>query len=497
MKLKIRDMDIATGGILIAIVNESDARKLDLHHADRVRLKKGSRKVVAIIDIAESKKPVPPGVIGLFEEVLDRLGVNDGDIVDMELEKKPVSISFIKKKLDGKELNYKEIYAIIEDVAEGRLTDIELTYYVAGNYAFGMTLKEIVSLTRAMINTGDQIKLDKKVVVDKHCIGGVPGNRTTPIVVAILSAAGLTVPKTSSRAITSPAGTADTIEVIAPVAHPVEKIKDIIKKTGGCMVWGGAVNLAPADDTIINVEHPLSIDAEGQLLASIMAKKGSVSATHVLIDIPIGKGSKIENKKEALHLKKWFENIGKELGMKIKVIVTDGSQPIGNGVGPALEARDLLKVLNDDEDQPMDLRKKCINIAGEMLELAGRSKVGEGRKLAKEILDSGRAYKKFWEIMKAQGGKIVKPQDIEVGKFTYDYLAPKSGRIIHIDDRSISKIARVAGCPRDKVAGVYLYKHKLDSVKKGEKIFTIYSKNNVKLGYAKEFMKIVDGIIIR
>ena len=219
-----------------------------------------------------------------------------------------------------------------------------------------LDINESVSLTKAMINTGEILKLNKYPVMDMHCIGGVAGNRTTMIIVPIVASAGLTIPKTSSRSITSPAGTADTMEVLSNVSFSIKEIKKVIRKTNACLVWGGSVNLAPADDKIIRIEHPVSLDPEGQLLASILAKKRSASATHLLIDIPIGKGSKIENRKKALHLKRLFESISKKLGIKIKVIITDGSQPVGNGIGPGLEARDVLWVLKNDSKQPLDLK---------------------------------------------------------------------------------------------------------------------------------------------
>lgn len=492
MKLVVKDMDIATGGILIVILNEKDAEKLDLHHEDRIRIRKDSRETVAVVDIAESEKAVPVGEIGLFEESLDKLNAKDMDIVQIKLEKKPDSLKFIKKKLDGKQLNYSEIKKIVEDIVNNRLTAIEITYFISASYTHGLSEKETVALTKAMIETGDLLKLDKYPVFDKHCIGGVAGNRTTMVVVPILAAAGLTIPKTSSRSITSPAGTADTMEVLADVSLSLDRIRNIVNKTNGCIVWGGAVNLAPADDKIIKVENPLSIDSEGNLLASILAKKGSVSSTHVLIDIPIGKGAKIQKKEEALHLKKEFEKIGKGLGMKIKTVITDGSQPIGNGIGPILEARDVLYVLMNSPFAPLDLRKKCLMLAEEMLVMAGKNK-----NLAKEMLDSGKAYDKMVEIIKAQGEKFILPALLHPGKYSYDVVSPKKGKLIHIDNSSISKIARIAGAPSDKGAGIFLHKHKHDPVEKGERIFTIYAESEQKLKFAVEIMKEIDGIVVK
>src|SRR5579863_5627142 len=129
-----------------------------------------------------------------------------------------------------------------------------------------------------MAQAGTQLKWDRPIVVDKHCIGGIPGNRTTMIVVPIVAALGLTFPKTSSRAITSPAGTADTMGMLADVSLSSDRIYEVIRKTGGCIVWGGALELAPADDVLIAVERPMELDTEAQMVASILAKKKTVSA---------------------------------------------------------------------------------------------------------------------------------------------------------------------------------------------------------------------------
>jgi len=497
MKLKVKDIDIATGWPLVAVLNETDALKLDLHHGDRIKIKKGKKSVIAIIDISESKKTVPSGQIGLYEEVLTKLNTKSGNFVDVSLVEKPLSIQFIKKKLKGKKLSYEEFYQIIDDIIKNKLSGIEITYFVSACYMHELNIDESVSLTKAMINTGEILKLNKYPVMDKHCIGGVAGNRTTMVVVPIIAAAGLTIPKTSSRSITSPAGTADTMEVLCNVCFSIKEIKKIVRKTNACLVWGGSVNLAPADDKIIRIEHPVSLDPEGQLLASILAKKKSVSATHLLVDIPIGKGAKIESKIKTFHLKRLFESISKKLEIKIRVVITDGSQPIGNGVGPALEARDIMWVLENNSRQPFDLREKSVKMAGLLLEMGGKAKKGTGFKKALEILESGAAYKKMIDIIKAQGGKKIKADNIKIGKFVYKFKSNKSGIIAHIDNNSISKIAKAAGAPLDKGAGIYLYKHVKEHVKMNEIVFIIHAENKQKLNYAINVLKRIDGIVVK
>ncbi len=496
-KLKIKDMDISTGGILIAILNETDASKFDLHPLDRIKLKKGHKEETVILDIAESSKAVKPGTIGLFEEVLDSLNAKDNDVITIMPAGKPKSLEFIKRKLDGLKLTKKEIEQIVWDIVHNKLQDSELTYFVAACYFNKLDIEETVWLTKSIVEGGDILKINKYPIMDKHCVGGVAGNRTTMLIVPIVAAAGLAIPKTSSRSITSPAGTADTAEVLTNVCVGLKKMKKIVEKTNGCLVWGGSLNLAPADDKIICVERPLSIDARSQLLASVMSKKASVSATHLLIDIPVGEGSKITHKERALSLKKDFESISAKLGIKTKVIITDGQQPIGNGIGPVLEARDVLRVLRRENERPLDLEKKSLMMAGILLEMGGKAKKGQGLKKAKEILESGKAYEKLIEIIKAQGGQDISSVSLNPGICKFDLIAHKNGKIHNIDNMAISKIARVAGAPNDKGAGIYLYKHIGDSVKKGEKIFTIYTHNKIKLGFAKKTLEKLNGAVIR
>lgn len=492
MKFKVKDMDIATGGTLVAILNQKDARKLDLRSGDRILLKDHNKEVTCILDISESKKAVPEGRVGLFEEVLDRLHVHQGSLVDIKCTGKPESIKHIRDKLYGKHLSYEELYHIVDDITHDRLTDIEKTYFVAGCFTNELSDEEIVDLTRAMVETGNKISF-KGITCDKHCIGGIPGNRTTMIIVPILAAAGITIAKTSSRAITSPAGTADTMECLAKVELSEKEIKKVVHATGACIVHGGSISLAPADDKIIEVEHPLSIDAEGQMLASVMAKKYSVSANHILIDIPMGKSTKANTWAKANHLKHKFQLIGRKLGMNVEVIITDGSQPIGHGVGPTLEAKDVLAILKNDPAAPADLRKKSLMMAGIMLEMAGKYKKGQGLAIAKGILESGKALHKMNQIIDAQGRKKIPVQ----GTYLIPVKSSKMGRVKEIDNEIIAKIARIAGAPDDKGAGLFLVKKVHDMVKKGDLLYTIYTETSFKQGLVQEFLKDNNGYVIR
>ena len=349
-----------------------------------------------------------------------------------------------------------------------------------------MKFEETISLTKAMIKTGARLKFKGKYIADKHCIGGIAGNRTTPILVSICAAVGLTLPKTSSRAITSAAGTADVIETISNVELPLKKIMKVVNSKKACLAWGGSLGLAPSDDKIIQVERLLGLDVEPQLLASVMAKKISAGARHILIDIPYGRGAKISNIISAKKLGRKFLRIAKHFNLKMKVTYTDGSQPIGNGFGPVLEMLDIIKVF--ENDGPKDLREKSIYLAAELIKLCG---IKNSKNKAREALESGKAYEKFKEIINAQNGKKnfdKKIKNLKLAKLKKTIYAKKTGKIKRISNKGINSMCRILGTPETVGAGVYLHKH-LEKIKKGEPLLTLYTESKIKMKDALNFMK--------
>jgi len=487
MKLATKLFRVEAGGTYIVLLNEEIAKDLDVHPGDRIRLMAEGRYVIAVINISSS---VEKNEIGAYSEVSETLNLDEGQLVTIFPEEQPSSVESIRKKLDGKKLTKEEVYDIISDIVDNALTQAEIAYFVSSGYTKNFSIEEIAWLTQAMAETGDVLKWDKKPVMDKHCIGGIAGNRTSMIVLPIVTAAGLLMPKTSSRSITSPSGTADTMEVLAKVNFKtLQDIKRIVEKTNGCEVWGGSFNLAPADDLIIRVEHTIDIDPTPMLLSSIMAKKYVAGSSHVLIDIPVGKFSKVKTVKEYNNLSSKFIQLGKKLGMVVKVINTAADQPIGNGLGPALEAKDVLWTLANHKNAPQDLREKGLYLAGIMLEMGGKAKKGQGKKMAQKILASGKALEQFKKIIKAQGGNPkIKPEDIQVGNLVHDVFAQKSGKVTLMNDDVFSKAARLAGAPTDKKAGILLRLHLNDKVKKGDVLYTIYAVNERKLGEAVKYV---------
>ncbi len=479
MRLKLKSFKLQAGKP-IAFIHEKDAEKLHLHIADRVKIWKNSRYEIAVVDIVSGF--IKQGEIALSQDLIKDLDVSGREYLDIEPTEKPKSSKFIQSALKCEPYTKQQLVRIISDIVEDKLTEAEIAYFVSGVYHCGMDLKETKYLTEAIFETGKHLSWNGNFVADKHSIGGIPNNRTTPIVVSICASAGITMPKTSSRAITSAAGTADVIETLARVDFSLKEMKEIVKKTNACLVWGGSLGLAPADDKIIQIEKILNIDPEPQLLASILSKKLSAGSKYVLIDIPYGDGAKV-SKKEATRLKKRFILLGKMLGLEITVALTDGSQPIGNGIGPVLEMRDVLSILRR-ENGPKDLEKKSVYLAGLLLEIAGKAKRGKGRLVAHEILNSGKAYKKFEEIINAQGGKI---SVLPLAKFSRTIKSSHSGKIKKIDNKGINYTARLAGCPSDKSSGIYLFVHKNEKVKKGDNLLVVYAESQRKLREAVDF----------
>ena len=483
--MKVKNLGIESGK-LIVILNEIDAKELGLNPLERVEVKnkKTGKSCVAVVDT--TTEMVGENEIGLFKDVEKNLGVKTKETVSVKATDPIKSLDYIKKKMDKEKLTFEEIFQIVKDLDENRLSEIEASAFISAVYINGFDTDEATFMAQALIENGNRLKINKSPVVDKHSIGGVNG-RATMIIVPIVATAGLYMPKTSSRSITSSGGTADAMEVLAPVSFSLEKIKSITEKTGACIVWGGAVDLAPADDKIIKLEHPLSLDPQGQVIASVLAKKASVGSQYVVIDIPVGKNVKVKDRKKALEMAEKFVEVGKRVGMEVEALITNGEEPSGLAFGPALEAKYALEVL---EGKRFDnLAQKSCELAGALFELVGTAKVNQGYKMAREILESGKAYQKMKEIIKAQGGTIFASQQIIISPMNREVKSKEIGAISEINIKELSKIARIAGAPSDKLAGVMLNKMIGDKVAEEELLFTIYAENERKLDAALKYSK--------
>ena len=422
--------------------------------------------------------------VGLSESAWKLLKANEGDKAYFKHTKPADSMSYVRGKVYGTPLTDNACQQVIQDITSGYYSDIQLAAFVTVCAGNRLNIKEIISLTKAMINVGSNLDWGSDKIMDKHCVGGLPGNRTTPIVVAIVSAAGLIMPKTSSRAITSPAGTADTMETLAPVALSIPDIRKVVEKEGGCIAWGGSVSLSPADDILIRIERALDLDSEGQLVASVISKKIAAGSTHALIDLPVGITAKVRNQEYAQKLAQQLEVTGEALGIHITSLFSDGLQPVGRGIGPALEAVDILSVLQNNRNAPLDLRHRSLVIAGKILEMGGVASTNTGVEKATAILSTGKAWAKFQAICEAQGGMHVPP----ISKFTHQVDSLQAGIVCYINNRFISKLAKLAGAPAAPAAGIELQIRLGDIIELGSPLFLLHAETQGELQYAIEFL---------
>lgn len=448
----------------------------------RVQLSLDGRSVVATLNVVQGDL-LALGDAGLSEAAWRALGCDDGALVALRHPQPLESLGHVRAKVYGRKLTAGALRAVVTDVAAGRYSGLQLAAFVTACAGDRLDDDETVALTRAMVDAGDRIDWGPGAVVDKHCIGGLPGNRTTMVLVPIAAACGLQIPKTSSRAITSPAGTADTMEVLAPVDLDLPSIRRAVERTGGCIVWGGSVRLSPADDILIRVERPLDLDSQGQLVASILSKKAAAGASHVLIDIPMGPTAKVRSAHAADLLARQLEHTAHALGMRLRVVHTDGSAPIGHGIGPALEARDVLAVLRGETHAPPDLAQRALLLAGQLLEFGGAALPGQGDAMAHQVLADGRAWRKFQEICDAQGGL----REVPVAPFREPVLALRSGSVVAIDNRRLARIAKLAGAPRAASAGVDLHIRSGDFVERGQPLFTLHAASPGEMAYALQY----------
>ncbi len=457
----------------------------------RIKISKGEQTIVASLIVWDDELQLSHDQLSLSDSAIEALKAKEGDLLTLNHLDALNSMSDVRKKIYGHRLNQTEFDRIIKDVVNRNLSNIQLSAFLASCTGDALDRDEVIALTKSMINVGFKLDWGKENVFDKHCIGGLPGNRTTPLVVAIVAAAGLIIPKTSSRAITSPAGTADTMEVMTNVNLTTVGMKKVVLKEGGCLAWGGSVQLSPADDILIRVEKALDIDSEGQMIASVLSKKAAAGSTAVVIDIPVGPTAKIRSQKAAKQLSDKMVSVGKEIGLKVEVVITDGTQPVGRGIGPALEARDVLSVLRNEENAPVDLQERAIVLAGKLLEMAGKVDLGWGSKIASEILQKGIAYKKFVAICKAQGYF----KEPEQAPFKYPVTAHEGGKVMEIDNRKLAKLAKLAGAPGAMTAGVLLYTPVGSTVKAGDLLYEIHAESQGELSYALSYHETQTDII--
>jgi len=503
MKLKVKVMNYEPGNRKDVIINYDDSLELGQKAGDRIRIKNIKSKSienkywVAILEIDHSNSIVKPGEIGLSLDLLnEKKNIKENMMLSIKPADPPESLMFIQKKIKASKLAVEEINKIIKDAVSGSLSRIELAAFITGVAINGMDHDEMTALTLAEARSGKIFNFGTDVF-DKHSTGGVPGNKVSLIIVPIVAAAGLMIPKSSTRAITSPSGTADSMEVLAPVAFEYDKLKEIISKENGCIIWGGALNTAPADNILIEIERPLHMDPIGLMIPSILTKKLSLGVKKLVLDIPCGPGTKFPTAHNGKEFAYTFKEIAKNVGIEAECALTLAHQPIGHTIGPALEAKEALTLLMDYSAGPNSLIEKSTDLAGILLEMGGKAQRGMGQTLAKEILRSGKAYEKMVRIIEAQGGNPdIQPQEIEIGPYEKEFYAVKSGHITEVNNKLINQIAKAAGCPYSKSSGVEIFKKQGARIEEGEIVLKIYADTQTKLKRAEKIYNSTGGPII-
>lgn len=490
--LRIKDLGIDTyrENIVFIRSDSSICKSEGFTALTRITIHSKEKKLVATLNMVTSDL-LEKGELSLSQEAMKTLNVKNGDSVTLSHLHPIESLAKVRAKMYRQSLDEQSFREIISDIVSGYYSNIEIAAFVSACAGNNLSVSEITSLTKAMIDVGSKLTWNKNMVLDKHCVGGLPGNRTSPIVVSIIAAAGLTIPKTSSRAITSPAGTADTMETITKVDLSIDRIKEIVESEGGCIVWGGSVKLSPADDLLIAVEKSLDIDSEGQMVASVLSKKSAAGSTHVIIDIPVGPSAKVRSMDEALRLQYYFKTVSEAIGLHTEIIITDGRQPIGKGIGPSLEAMDVIAVLKNLPDAPNDLKERAIMLSAALLKLSGKYGSGTETEIARSFLENGLAYKKFLKICEAQGDM----KEPAYAKYHFDVKSELQGVVKSVDNRKLARIAKLAGAPQFPSAGI-LYNSPIGKkINKGDILFTIYAESNGELEYAKEYLSGIGTLI--
>jgi thymidine phosphorylase len=382
------------------------------------------------------------------------------------------SVQALKAKLAGSALDEAQYAALLDDIGALRYSDRDIDAFLL--YASQhLDNAEVLALARARARLMPRIEWNEPIVVDKHSMGGVPGSRITLIVVPIVAAYGLAMPKTSSRAITSPAGTADAMETVARVDLTVQDVRRCVAEARACIAWNGRLNHSILDDRINAFTRPLGLESNRWSVASILSKKVSAGSTHVIVDLPCGPRTKLRTEAEARALGDLFEYVGAGLGLHVKALVTSGNRPIGRGIGPALEVRDVELVLNNHPDAPADLRAKALLFASHILAWSPDvGNVDEGLRIAESLLTSGRARAAFERIVDAQG-RLDPPAP--VGALTRRVRARHAGRVADIDGWQIAGLARLAGAPDDLGSGIDLLCEPGQAVSEGETLYVIHS----------------------
>lgn len=439
----------------------------------KLEISAGAASIRTRVQVIDMPDFLDSGAIGLSSEAFAELGLREGAEVTIRRTPSPESRAALTHKIQGGQLSEEQYHTLIRDIVESRYPEGEVAAFLVAATQ-NLSDDEVVSLAQVRTRFTQRITWPDKIVVDKHSMGGIPGSRITLIVVPIVAAhGGFLMPKTSSRAITSAAGTADAMETLANVELGPTELRLCLERARACIAWNGRLNHSAVDDVMNAITRPLGIDSNRWSVASILSKKLTAGSTHVIVDLPFGKRAKLKTEGDALELAALFESVGRGLGLTVQAFATDGSKPVGRGIGPALEARDVIWALDSHPEAPADLVEKALFFASRILAWdPAIGSVEAGRNRAEKLLHSGAARKAFEGIIDAQGRRS---PPVMPGRLIHTFHADHAGVIREIDGWAVTEIARRAGAPLDKAAGVDILRNVGDTVECGEPLFVIHA----------------------
>ena len=439
----------------------------------KLEISAGAASIRTRVQVIDMPDFLDSGAIGLSSEAFAELGLPEGAEVTIRRTPSPESRAALTHKIQGGKLSEEQYHTLIRDIVESRYPEGEVAAFLVAATQ-NLSDDEVVSLAQVRTRFTQRITWPDKIVVDKHSMGGIPGSRITLIVVPIVAAhGGFLMPKTSSRAITSAAGTADAMETLANVELGPTELRVCLEQARACIAWNGRLNHSVVDDVMNAITRPLGIDSNRWSVASILSKKLTAGSTHVIVDLPFGKRAKLKTEGDALELAALFESVGRGLGLTVQAFATDGSKPIGRGIGPALEARDVMWALDNHPEAPADLVEKALFFASRILAWdPAIGSVEAGRDRAEKLLRSGAARSAFERIIDAQGRRS---PPVMPGRLIHTFHADHAGAIREIDGWAVTEIARRAGAPLDKAAGVDILRNVGDTVEYGEPLFVIHA----------------------
>jgi len=481
MQARCQRLDLSAGGHRTVFMNEQMLKDMDLSPLDRVEISSVTdmgRKVIASIH------PFVHGQdkVGLSKETADDLGVQVEGFISIKAADRPDSLSIIKDRMGGMELTGESMMSVVGDILDDTLSHLEVGQLLGSFYRSDLSMAELYGLTKYLSESGDTYDWGGGLVAGKGDTFPVPGNGTTPIIVAIVASLGVKMPCLDMRALQTPSSSVDTMEVMSRVDLDLPSIRKVVEARKGCIALSDDLYLAPAEKKLRAMRAASGTDPESVITASLVARNLSLGCRYLIVDMPIGMETRYSSIGLANQLSQRLTKLAARFGLRTAVELTYGDEPIGNGIGPALEARDVLKVLMNRPDAPVDLMEASLLLTGKLIDLMGQElfgadhRPGDGIEIAKEKLRSGTALGSFKGMIEAQGGNPdTRPENITVSPFLVEIRSLKEGQLVDYDTRVVNKIARIAGAPQFKGSGIEFYRKARDMVRRNELLLNVHA----------------------